>query len=137
MEDIIFLKVHRLRLWMVHCIVAGSRTITNKKRVFDYLDKILINKKDITIISGKAKGIDTIAEEYAKIRKLNFKGFSANWNNGKSAGYKRNLEMHEYISKFNDRGCICFWDGKSKGTTHNFGLCKKYNTQLRVIKIID
>lgn len=59
----------------------------------------------------------------------------ADWNNdGKSAGYKRNIRMHEYISKKDDRGVIAFWDGQSKGTQHSFELAKKYKNPIRIIR---
>ena len=48
---------------------------------------------DIEIVSGGAKGADTLAEKLASLNKLPFKVFKADWSLGKSAGYKRNIEM--------------------------------------------
>jgi hypothetical protein len=59
------------------------------------------------------------------------KFFKADWKlYRKRAGFLRNVEMHKYLKDFSDRLCICFWNGKSKGTTYNFKLCEKYNTPL-------
>ena len=46
--------------------VVGSRTYNNKYFIFSKLDE-LINKlnTNITIVSGGAKGVDSIAKEYA------------------------------------------------------------------------
>ena len=59
--------------------------------------------------------------------------FPADWEKfGKSAGYRRNFQMHEYIASFPKRECVCFWDGKSKGTAHNFKLAEDFNMKLEV-----
>ena len=85
------------------------------------MDKVLSNHEAITLISGGARGADSLAEAYAVARKIPIKVMHADWNKyGKSAGYRRNEEMHKELSKFENRGCILFWDGQSKGTKHNF-----------------
>ena len=61
--------------------------------------------------------------------------FPADWKIGPSAGYRRNEKMHEYISRFEYRECIAFWDGKSKGTAHSFTLAERYGNPLRIIRI--
>ena len=45
----------------------------------------------------------------------------------KSSGYERNKSMAEYAN-----ACICFWDGKSKGTRHMIELAKHYKLEIRV-----
>jgi hypothetical protein len=120
---------------MFYCLVVGSRTINDYEYIKNSLDYLLQNKQDITIVSGGAKGVDTSAERYAKEHNYDFVVFQADWDTyGNSAGYIRNNEMHKYISKFSDRGVVAFWDGKSKGTTHNFELAKKYNNPIKIIK---
>lgn len=78
-------------------IIAGSRTISNSKINRDKFYKLIdsLNLKDITtIISGMAKGADTLGEYYALANNIDVEYFPADWNeHGKSAGYKRNLEM--------------------------------------------
>ena len=49
---------------------------------------------DITIISGAARGADSMAVDWAISNYACFKEFPANWDKyGKSAGYKRNIQM--------------------------------------------
>lgn len=116
-------------------LVVGSRSFNDYDKVSEVLDRVIDNNTDVEIISGGARGADSLAERYAKEHNLALKVFPAYWDKyGKSAGYKRNVEMHKYISEFEDRICIAFWDGKSKGTTHNFELSKHYHTHLKVIK---
>ena len=120
-----------------YLLIAGSRDFNNYSLFKEKCDYLLQNKKDkeIHIVSGGARGADTFAEWYAKERGYQIHVFKADWNTfGKSAGYRRNEQMHQFIAQYPDRGCICFWDGSSKGTQHNFGLCETYATQLRIVR---
>ncbi len=118
-----------------YLLVAGSRGFNDYPLLKEKLDYLLQNQsgKEIHIVSGGAKGADTLAEWYAKERGYQMHVFPADWNIGKSAGYIRNKQMHQFISQFPKRGCVCFWDGESKGTQHNFELCKTFGTPLRII----
>ena len=85
------------------------------------------------IVSGGARGADSLAEKYSKINNIPIKIFKADWNYyGKKAGFIRNKKMHNYLKQFENRACICFWDGVSTGTKHNFQLCKENDTELIV-----
>ena len=116
-----------------YVLVVGSRTITDENFIFNELDKICDN--DTTIVSGGASGVDTIAARYARLNHLNLKVMHADWyKHGRAAGFIRNEAMHKYISQFESRVCIAFWDGKSKGTQHSFSLAKKYNNPLITVE---
>lgn len=113
---------------MFKVIVAGSRGFNNYLALERVLDKLLINKKDIEIVSGTARGADKLGEKYAEHKKLKIAKFPAQWNKfGKSAGYKRNAQMADYAD-----ACVVFWDGESRGTKHMIDLANKKNLQLRV-----
>ena len=117
-----------------YVLVVGSRTITDKQAIFQKLDEYC--DQNSVIVSGGARGVDSIAEEYADKRNLKKVIMPADWNTyGKRAGYIRNDAMHRYIAQHASRICIAFWDGISKGTAHNFDLAKKYNTFIQVIRI--
>lgn len=116
-------------------LVVGSRDFNNYEMLKNAIDTAVNTYGDVEIVSGGAKGADSLAEQYAKEKGYALKVFLADWNTyGKSAGYRRNAEMHRYISEFNDRLCIAFWDGQSKGTQHSFDLAKQYNNPILVIK---
>ena len=120
---------------MFYCLVVGSRSFDNYELLESTLDKLLINYREITIVSGGAKGADTLAEEYAAANGYECMVFKANWQqHGRAAGIFRNEEMHRYISQFEKRRCVAFWDGQSKGTYSNFALAKKYNNPLRILR---
>lgn len=120
---------------MRYLLVVGSRTFHNytllQKKLEEELNR---TSESIEIVSGGAKGADNLAKEFARLHKLTYREFPANWNlYGKSAGYKRNEEMHKYISEKRNRKIIAFWDGKSKGTKSNFELAKKYGNEIEVV----
>ena len=86
-------------------------------------------------ISVQNIGADKCAAMYAKERGIKTKVFLPDWDkHGKKAGILRNIEMFEYASQFQNRGCAVFWDGKSKGTKSDIELSEKYNVPLRIVK---
>lgn len=111
--------------------VVGSRTITNYNVVSKFIGPLVKEHWIGTIISGGAKGVDTIAREYAKINNLEYIEYPANWNlYGKKAGYKRNqliVDNSDYV--------VAFWDGQSKGTMHTVDLAKKAGKLVKFYKL--
>lgn len=125
---------------MFYLLVVGSRTFTDYDLMCTKLDHLLSRYTEmcvpICIVSGGARGADQLAERYAKDHDYQLEVFPADWNKyGKSAGYRRNREMHRYISQMNRScGCVAFWDGQSRGTAHNFKLAEEFNVPLRIIR---
>lgn len=119
---------------MFYCLVVGSRGFDDYDLLEKTLDKLLVNQSAVTIVSGGAKGADTLAEEYAAEKGYECIVFKADWKQqGRAAGIIRNEQMHKYIAQYDKRGCVAFWDGQSRGTQSNFNLAKKYNNPLRII----
>jgi len=115
-------------------LIAGTRTYDNYAELCTITNMVLQNHlaDRICIVSGGAKGADALAKQYATERGYEFVEMPADWSLGKRAGYIRNRAMHEYISRFEHRGVLCFWDGKSRGTAHSFVLAKEFDNPLRV-----
>lgn len=44
-----------------------------------------------TVISGKARGVDTLGERWAAANKISVERFPADWSLGRGAGFRRNL----------------------------------------------
>lgn len=104
-------------------IVAGSRTITDFRMVSAILvEKLPKFETDYDeIVSGAARGVDTLAVEFAKLWEIPYKTFPANWNKfGKAAGHIRNGEMADYAD-----GLILIWDGLSRGSSDMLNQAKK------------
>ena len=110
-------------------IVAGSRNYTDKRRVFDLLNRLHLNKSNLEIVSGLAAGPDTFGKQWAEVNDVPVHEFPADWKKyGKSAGYRRNEDM----AKFAD-ALLAFWDGESRGTMHMINLAKQYQLKVAVI----
>jgi hypothetical protein len=109
--------------------IIGSRDFSN----YDLLTKTLEHlKPNITqVISGAARGADSLGEQWAKENQIDTLIFPANWGlYGKRAGFIRNEDIIK-----NCDFCIAFWDGKSKGTAHSISLCKKLNKLYEVVYV--
>lgn len=107
--------------------VVGSRTFNDYELLRSTLDKYDYIE---LIISGGAKGADSLAERYALENNIKTLIFKPKWSEyGKRAGYIRNINIIE-----NSDLVIAFWDGKSKGTKHSIDLAKKNKKQLLIIQ---
>lgn len=115
-------------------IIAGGRTFTDyeflKKEVLQFiLDEI--KTKNIEIVSGKARGTDSLGERFADEYKLPVKEFHADWKKyGSFAGPFRNEQMAKYATH-----AICFWNGESRGTLSMISFAKEYQLVLKIVKI--
>lgn len=113
-------------------IIAGSRGFSNYKLLKEKCNEYLREKRkeyNIIIISGGARGADTLGEKYAQDEGFSLEVFPANWNKfGKSAGFIRNEQMAEVADAL-----IAFWDGKSHGTKHMIEIMENKKLLVRVV----
>jgi len=113
-------------------IIAGGRQFNDYGLLSAKCDGILSQKRmthKIVIISGTARGADTLGERYARERGFTLRQFPADWDQfGKSAGYRRNCQMAD-----NADALIAFWDGQSLGTRHMIDIARERNLVVRVI----
>lgn len=105
--------------------IVGSRDFLD----YDLL-KLILNQYNITeIISGGARGADSLAEKYAKINSIPIKIFKPDWiKNGRSAGVLRNILIVDSSDII-----IAFWDGLSRGTSSTINLCLKKKKTFRIV----
>jgi YspA, cpYpsA-related SLOG family len=91
-------------------IITGSRSITEHGELARAVAATKI--KPTRIIIGNAKGVDTLAENYAAMMKIPCDIVEAPWNKyGKPAGTIRNDEITDQADAL-----LAVWDGKSEGT---------------------
>ena len=108
-------------------IVAGSRNFQNYPLLCKEIDKV--RDKIECIVSGDAKGADTLGCTYAYDNNIPVKHFPADWTKyGMAAGYIRNHEMGDYADEL-----IAFWDGTSPGTKDMIDYMTKLNKKVVVI----
>ena len=115
---------------MFKVIVAGSREFSDYVFLTEVLDQLLKDEPDVEIVSGTARGADSLGERYAADKGYKLTKFPADWNTyGKSAGYRRNVDMGNYADAL-----IAFWDGVSKGTKHMIDIATNKGLKVCVIK---
>lgn len=121
---------------MFYLLICGSRNYNNYSEFEKITNLVLKNQKDVTIVSGGAKGADKLAERYCCIKNIKIFIFNAKWDKyGKSAGFIRNAEMIDFIREKNNNGVLAFWDMESNGTKHTIESAKKNNIQIRIFDI--
>jgi hypothetical protein len=113
-------------------IIAGSRDFNDyellKSKMLYYLKGFDLS--EVEIVSGTARGADQLGERFAREFGCKLKQFPADWETyGKKAGYLRNVDMAKYSD-----ACVCFWDGRSRGTKHMIDIAKKEGLKLRVVR---
>lgn len=125
--------------------IIGSRDFKDYK----LLEKILSVETDIScIISGGAKGADTLGVKYAMEHSIPYKVFLADWKDlsfpdaviketikgvkyDAKAGIRRNKQIIENCDKV-----IAFWDGTSPGTFDSLQKAKKLNKEIKIVKYL-
>ena len=122
-------------------IIAGSRNIQDFFAVANAID---YSKFKITeVVSGGAKGVDKLGEDWAKSSNTPCKVFKAAWdeldapgarvktgpygNFNSRAGFDRNKLMAEYADAL-----IAVWDGKSKGTQNMIDIMKAFGKPVHI-----
>lgn len=119
-------------------IIAGSRSITDKKLIFKKLDHITekLDKKKIVVLSGHAKkGVDRIGEEWGFARWVKavevYHPDYAKYTDKKIAPLMRNQEMVDA----NADVLIAFWDGHSSGTEDVIKRAKKKKLKVIIVRV--
>ncbi len=105
--------------------IIGSRTITSVN-LSDYLPA------DVTeIVSGGAKGIDTVAADYAREHGVPLTEFLPDYARyRRGAPLKRNAQIADYADEV-----LVFWDGISQGTMHTVGLFREQGKPITLIRM--
>ena len=111
-------------------IIAGSRGI------FDYrIVRQAVEDSDFEfiteVVSGAAKGVDTLGEEWADEYFIPVKHFPADWDkHGRKAGALRNIEMGDYADAL-----VAIRKDGSRGTTHMIEYMQKLGKPVFVVDI--
>jgi len=105
--------------------VIGSRNITGIN-LKEYISV------DVTeIVSGGAKGVDTLARQYAVENNIKLTEFLPQYDRYKrGAPLKRNIQIAEYADKV-----FAFWDGVSRGTKFVIDYCENNNIPIEIIVV--
>lgn len=114
-------------------IVAGGRDFANTNLLISSLTELVEQGKipnNPELVCGMARGADMLAYSLWANNKMPIHNFLANWDKyGKSAGYRRNVEMGNFAD-----AAVCFWDGVSKGTKHMIDIMEKLGKPVYVVR---
>lgn len=111
--------------------LVGSRDFTDYELFKSKVKYFTQNLGKFKIVSGGAKGADTLAKQYAAEFGHEFMEYLADWDKyGKSAGFKRNVTIVETCTHL-----IAFQINDSKGTQHLIDLARSANKPVRVVKV--
>lgn len=101
--------------------VIGSRTFDDYEQLQSALNSLHKEKPITHIVSGGAKGADSLGEKWSKENDIPFVIFIPDWKKyGRSAGIRRNKDIID-----NSDIVVAFWDGESRGTKNSIDRAKK------------
>lgn len=115
---------------MKRAAIVGSRSIVDYRIIKEILDKHDFDQ----VVSGGAKGVDSLAEEYSQnIGLLKPLVFLPDWKkHGRGAGFIRNKDIIDHSDIV-----IAIWDGKSKGTVNSINHAHKQNKPVFVYVVTE
>jgi len=111
--------------------IVGSRTFDN----YNLLEKEIFNQISLEaiecVISGGARGADTLAEKFADKYNIPKMIYKANWDKyGNIAGFLRNNDIVK-----NSDFIIAFWNGRSRGTQDTMTKAQASNKKLWIVRL--
>lgn len=113
----------------IRLAIVGSRDFTNYNVLKIAISDVFYKNdafKIKEIVSGGAKGADSLGDRFAKENDIPIKLFLPDWDKyGKSAGFRRNQ-----LIVGNCDVVFAFWDGKSKGTQHSINIAKELGVSI-------
>ena len=108
-------------------IIAGSRRFNDYELLCWFMDRLII-KEPLEVISGCAKGADTLGEKWAESYGIYVTRFPADWDKyGKAAGPVRNKQMADYADVL-----VAFVEKGSKGTLNMITTAAKKPMEIHV-----
>ncbi len=115
------------------CIIAGSRDITDYTLVRQAFSECEWANRITEIVSGQAKGVDTLGEKLAKELCLDIIKFPADWGRfGTNAGFLRNGDMANYA----DIAIVIMKSGGSNGSRNMIRQMKQRNKPVIAFEVI-
>lgn len=83
------------------------------------------------IVSGGAKGADTLAKKFTEDYHIKYTEFLPDWKtHGRGAGFVRNGQIADYADK-----CLAVWNGDSNGTRHAIECFLERGKDVTVVRV--
>ena len=109
--------------------IVGSRDYPDMNRVWQFVTQLAARRPDTIIVSGGARGVDTVAAAAGRLAGLTVEELLPDWNTyGIQAGFERNSEVVASVD-----AVVAFWDGVSRGTQDTIGKARAAGKKVQVI----
>lgn len=109
--------------------IVGSRTFDDYDLLVDEIKSTYADFDIEAIVSGGAKGADSLGAKFAEENSIPLIEFKPDWKkHGRRAGFLRNFDIIDECTH-----CIAFWDGESHGTKHDIDLCETNDKPCKVV----
>lgn len=116
---------------MTALAVIGSRTFNDMSLLIEHMAEACSVFDVSAVVSGGAKGADSLAAEYASSQGLPVQVFKPDLAQfGRGAGPIRNKAIVNAADVV-----LAFWDGKSKGTKHALNYAKQIGKHVIFVRI--
>ena len=107
--------------------VIGSRSFDD----YDLLERTLSELSISLLVSGGAKGADSLAERYADEHQISKQVFLPDYARyGRGAPLQRNYQIVDAAERV-----VAFWDQKSRGTRHTIEYAERVGKPVTIILI--
>ena len=107
--------------------VIGSRSFKD----YDLLERTLSGLSISLLVSGGAKGADSLAERYAERHQITTKVFLPDYARyRRGAPLRRNYQIIDYADQV-----VAFWDERSRGTGHALKYAEQKGKPVTIITI--
>jgi len=111
-------------------IIAGCRDFEDYDVLLEAIEN-LVDWNITEVVSGHARGVDSMGERWAKEHGMEPKMFKARWTkHGNQAGHRRNEAMGKY-----GEALLALWDGSSSGTGDMISIALKAGHKVRIWRI--
>jgi hypothetical protein len=110
----------------VKIAIVGSPDYSDLWQVVAYVRRL---PSDTTVISGCAKGVETMIAKAARLRGLEFIEYLPNWDKyGNAAGMFQSEQIVDHCDQL-----VAFWDGISKDTKESIDQAKAAGKSVEVM----
>ena len=117
----------------IRVAIVGSRGFGDSRLLASTMCTVLEHYTVTEVVSGGARGADTLGEQWAKAHGIPTRVFLPDWNRfGRSAGFRRNRDIIDNCDL-----CVAFWDGQSRGTKSSIDLAKQAGKRVLVVRYDD
>lgn len=117
-------------------IVAGSRSITSRKTVYEEIQKFWQVNEITEIVCGMAEGVDLLGKDWGDDAGILVTEFpvlpSERWAGGPN---QRNQRMADYAKKSGKGALLLIWDGVSSGSLDMLKRARKAGLYIMIVDL--